>query len=65
MLQRNLIREGVFELLEQPYLESVGPQAKQEWAELSDAERKEVLKNFLREIADDADQWAKRLHDIL
>jgi hypothetical protein len=67
MSPRERIIEGVRELLEQQYLESVSDQSKDDYAGLNDSEQRLVLKAFLQKLTggSDADQWAKVLHDIL
>ena len=58
---------SVRELLEQQYLESVGGQAKEEYAALDHGEQTVVLKTFLQKLLArwESDQWAKVLLNIL
>jgi hypothetical protein len=67
MSPRDRIVEGVRELLEKQYLESVGDQCGAEYARLSDSQQRAVLKAFLGRLTAGAEpeQWAMRLQDIL
>lgn len=67
MPPRERIVRDVRELLEQKYLQSISGRSKREYAELSEAEKREVLKAFLQKrIAGSAThQWAKVLQEIL
>jgi hypothetical protein len=64
---RERIIEGVRELLEQQYLESVDDRSKDEYRGLNGSEQRVILKAFLQKLTggSDADLWAKVLHDIL
>jgi hypothetical protein len=66
MSPRDRIVNGVRELLEQEYNESVGDQAKNEYAALSDDEKRTTLKAFLlKQTGTSQDAWAKVLLDLL
>jgi hypothetical protein len=67
MSPRKRVIEGVRELLEQQYLESVGDRSKDEHGRFNDGERRAVLKAFLQKLTagSESDQWAKVLHDIV
>jgi hypothetical protein len=51
MSPRKRVIEGVRELLEQQYLESVGDRSRDGYGRLNDAERRAVLKAFLPKLA--------------
>jgi deoxyribodipyrimidine photolyase-like uncharacterized protein len=57
----------VRELLEQHYLASIDNQLKHEYAGLSEAQKRAVLKEFLQKriAGSEAYQWAKVLQDML
>ena len=67
MAPRDRIVAGVRELLEQQYLESVGGQAKEEYAALDHGEQTVVLKTFLQKLLArwESNQWAKVFLNIL
>jgi hypothetical protein len=66
MSPRDRIISGVRQLLEQQYLESVGDHAKDEYAGLSDDEKRTTLKAFFQKQTDGShEQWVKVLQDLL
>jgi hypothetical protein len=67
MSARMRVIEGVRELLEQQYLQSIGDRSKDEYGRLNDGERRAVLKAFLQKLTagSESNQWAKVLHDIV
>ena len=67
MSPRERIIEGVRELLEQQYLESVNDQSKHEYAGQSENEKRVTLKAFLQKLSagSEAELWVKVLQDNL
>ena len=67
MSPRDRIVSGVRQLLEQQYLESTSDHAKdEEYAGLSDDEKRTTLKALLREqTGASEEQWVKVLQDLL
>ena len=66
MSPRDRIVNGVRELLEQHYLESVADQAKDDYAGLSDDEKRTTLKDFLlKQTGASQELWVKTLLDLL
>jgi hypothetical protein len=66
MSPRDRIVRGVRQLLEQQYLESMSDHAKDEYAGLSDDEKRTTLKAFLQKQTSGSDeQWVKALQDLL
>ena len=66
MSPRDRIVNGMRQLLEQQYLESTSDHAKDEYAGLSDDEKRTTLKAFLREqTGASEEQWVKVLQDLL
>ena len=67
MTPRDRIIEGVRQLLEEQYLESVDDRSKEEYARISETEKRGVLKAFLQKLTagSTADQWMKALEDAL
>jgi hypothetical protein len=67
MSPRVRVIEGVRELLEQQYLESVGDRSKDEYSGLNDGEQRLVLRAFLQKLTagSESNQWARVLQDIL
>jgi hypothetical protein len=67
MTPRDRIIEGIRQLLEQQYLESVNDRSKDEYARLSETEKRGILKPFLQRLTagSKAEQWAKALGDVL
>jgi hypothetical protein len=67
MSPRDRIIEGLRKLLEEQYLESVGERDKDEYARLSETEKRGFLKAFLQRLTagSKAEQWAKALGDVL
>jgi hypothetical protein len=61
------IINGVRDLLEREYLESVGDEPKDAYAGLSATEKRKTLKTFLQKLTVDPEvrHWAKRLEEIL
>ena len=67
MSPRDRIIEGMRELLEEQYLESVSDRSKAEYAGLSDVQKRAILKAFLRKLTawSEAEEWVKMLEEIL
>ena len=67
MSRRDGIVRVVRQLLEQQYLESIGVQARHEFADLSESEKRAVLKAFLEQQTAGlrTAQWVRVLEDIL
>jgi hypothetical protein len=67
MSSRDRITRDMRQLIEQQYLASIGDQAKHEYAELSETEKRKDLKDFLqkRTARSKSDQWVRVLEDIL
>jgi hypothetical protein len=66
MSPRHRIGRGVRQLLEQQYLESTSEHAKDEYAGMSDDEKRTTLKAFPREqTGASEEQWVKVLQDLL
>jgi hypothetical protein len=62
---RGRIIVGVLMVLEEMYLESASDEAKEEYAELSDPEKRKCLKAYLQENAGKTKEWAKVILDRL
>jgi hypothetical protein len=66
MSPRDRIVNGMRKLLEQQYLESVGDQGKDEYAGLSDDEKRTALRAFLlKQTGTSQELWVKVLQDLL
>jgi hypothetical protein len=67
MLSHDRLTTDVRHLLELRYLESASDNSKNEYARLSEIEKRMVLKTFLQNltVGADADEWAIRLGDTL
>jgi hypothetical protein len=67
MSRRDRIVWDVRQLIEQQYLESIGDRSKHEFAELSETEKREILKAFLQKLTagSEAEPWVKVLQDIV
>jgi hypothetical protein len=66
MSPRDRIVRGVHQLLEQQYLESMSNHAKDEYAGLSDDEKRTTLKAFLqKQTSGSEEQWVKAIQDLL
>jgi hypothetical protein len=66
MSPRDRIVSGVRQLFEQQYLESMSNHAKNEYAALSDDEKRTALKAFLqKQTSGSEEQWVKAIQDLL
>jgi hypothetical protein len=66
MSPRDRIISGMRQLLEQQYLDSKSEQSRDEYAGLSDDEKRTALKAFLqKQTSGPEEQWVKVLQDLL
>ena len=56
---------GVWELLEQLYLDSTARQAKANYATLTDEEKRAILKDFAKEQSVKSSRWANIAQNLL